>query len=85
MEKEFWKHWFEAELANKKNLTMNMEDFYFTILLEMSSMMKDLNIDIKIIIYCLVETIAADVIRINGSLLRELELTLIKQNQHKNK
>ena len=87
MNHDFWMRWFELEIEektkSKTHIPHNKEELYFTILLELSSTMSNLNIDIKTIIICILEKIGNSVIKIDLSLLKDLELTIVKQHQHK--
>lgn len=80
---EFWTYWFNCEIKGKVNTFQDWEEFYFTILIEISSKMKDLNISFTIIHFCLIEKIAESFLANRNDLIKELELILIKQ--HKNK
>lgn len=76
---EFWSYWFNCEIKGKTNTFSNWEEFYFTILIEISSKMKDLNITYKIINYTLIENLAEKFLGNRTDLIKELELITTKQ------
>ena len=78
---EFWIYWFNCEIKGKANTFSDWEEFYFTILIEISTKMKDLNITYKIIYYCIIENIAHKFLGNRNDLIMELEL--ITKKQHK--
>jgi hypothetical protein len=83
---EFWLHWFEIEIKEKENkMCLKLEDFYFTILIEIASIMEDLKIDLKNIVFYIVEKIAMRYSEIadNGALIKELEEFIIRQHKTK--
>lgn len=61
----FWMKWFELEI--KENIDnskfTNKEDFYFTILIELSTNMYNLNIECKFILGCICDYIAEKFIK----------------------
>jgi hypothetical protein len=73
----------EEKTKSKQTYVSKIEEFYFTILIELSSTMNNLNMDIKTIILCILEKIGNKFIIEDKSLLKELEVTLIKQHQHR--
>ena len=79
---EFWTFWFNAEIKGKLNTFSDWEEFYFTILIEISTKMKDLNITHKIINYCLIEKLAENFLGKKPELKKELELIINKQQRN---
>jgi hypothetical protein len=89
---EFWMSWFlneiyerEKEKQNEFYIKNNKEDLYFIILIEMGTIMNDLNIDLKTVMLCIIEKIAVRYIIKDTKLVKNLEGTLIKQSENKKK
>ncbi len=78
----FWKRWFECETIIKPDNYSHIEDFYFSELLQISNKMQNLNIDLRIIIYC-TENISLQYIRKNVNLIDELMLSITKAFNNK--
>ncbi len=85
MNDEFWIRWFNLDLMEKGKIfeESQKEEIYFMIILEISAIMNNLNIDIKTIVYCLIEKIALKFIVNDKTLLKEIETTILKQHQNK--
>ncbi len=79
---EFWFKWFENDIKDITEIVSNQEDFYFSKLLNISSKMQKLNIEIKTLIFC-IEKIANQYIKSND-LLIELKVIIIKQYNTRN-
>lgn len=80
---DFWAFWFNSEIKDKVNTFSDWEEFYFTILIEISTKMKDLNISYKIIHYCIIEKIAEKFLGKRSDLIKELEIIITKQQKNK--
>ncbi len=74
--------WFNSETKNVPDYYTNLEDFYFSILLQIANKMEHLNIDFKAIVYCVVEKIGPYYITENVQLLNELKISLIKDHNN---
>ena len=80
---EFWLRWFELELIEKENTFSSVDDFYFTSLIKIASIMEDLHIDFNKIMLCVVDNIAMRYINNNPTLIRELQEFLKRHNRSK--
>jgi hypothetical protein len=79
---EFWTYWFNCEIKAKINSFSDWEEFYFTILIEISTKMKDLNIPLKTIHFCLIDKISEKFLAKRTELIDEFKIIILKQ--HKN-
>jgi hypothetical protein len=79
----FWLNWFADDLKSQPNSMTNVEDHYFSLLLHMSSIMKDLNIDLVTILYFIIDKIGHAYVK-DCYLLNDLRTTIVKQNKNKN-
>jgi hypothetical protein len=58
------------------------EDYYFSLLSEMATIMNNLNIDLPTILSCIVQNIAKKFITNDVSLINDLEKTIVKQHSY---
>jgi hypothetical protein len=75
---EFWKKWFEFEIKSIPEYYNDIEDFYFSVFLQIANKMQSLCVELKTIIYCIVEKIALHYIRNNVGLINELKISIVK-------
>ena len=56
----FWLKWFELDLKEQldKNKFKDNEEYYFNLLIVISSLMQQLNIELKFILQCIFENIS---------------------------
>jgi hypothetical protein len=73
------------DLVEKENKFSSIDDFYFTLLIKIASVMEDLHMDIKKIVSCVVDKIAMSYIKNNPSLIKELQEFLVRHNRSKMK
>jgi hypothetical protein len=78
---DFWLKWFENDLL--KPSRMSSDDHYFSLLLTIASTMGSLNIDLKTILFFIVDKIGQSYIK-DSSLLKDMTLVIVKQNNNKN-
>lgn len=60
---QFWENWFQIEILKNSTTFNNKDEFYLDILLNISTIMYNLNIELKFTLTCLVEKIAQKVIK----------------------
>jgi hypothetical protein len=80
---EFWLMWFEDDLESRPNTLPKVEDHYFSLLLHISNIMRDLNIDLVTILYFIIDKIGHAYIK-DCYLLNDLRTAIVKQSNHKN-
>jgi hypothetical protein len=76
---EFWLKWFQIEIKERENSLQKIEDFFFFILSEMATNMNNLNIELKIIVECIVNKIAFQYIKEDILIIKDLEKSITKQ------
>lgn len=79
---EFWIYWFQNDINERPNIMLNKEDFYFSLLSEMATMMNNLNFELQIILEIIINNIACKYITCDLNLIKDLEKTIIKQHNY---
>jgi hypothetical protein len=70
------------EIKERQNSMQTTEDYYFSLLSEMATIMNNLNIDLPTILRCVVQSIAKKFITKDVLLIKDLEKTIVKQHSY---
>lgn len=80
LDEEFWMRWFQMEIEERENTLQNVEDFYFSVISEIATIMNNLKIELKVTLYCMIDKIAKSFIVNDKILITDLEKTIRKQH-----
>ena len=75
---EFWNFWFDYDVKSTENTFTNLDDYYFSLLLTVAIFMKDLKLELSIILCYIVDHLGVKYLS-SDLLVKELKITITKQ------